>query len=248
MNKKLFITGGSRGIGHHIMVSALKKGYDVAFTYCNPETDVNHIINNATQNAPNQVCKGYQLDVRDPQQVEKVVECVINDFDEIHVVVNNAGTNRNGLAFNMSDKDWNDVIATNLTGSFYIIRQFLPIFLANKFGRFVSISSIAKDGLSGQANYSASKAGLVGLSNTIAKEYARKGITSNVVVPGVFETDMTASTMSDNLKNFWLQHCPLKRFGDLSELSSLILFLASKEASFINSQVINVTGGLDWAG
>jgi NAD(P)-dependent dehydrogenase (short-subunit alcohol dehydrogenase family) len=127
------------------------------------------------------------------------------------------------------------------------MREFLSLFLANKKGRFVTLSSIAKDGIAGQANYGASKAGLVGLSGTIAKEYGKKGITSNVVVPGVFETDMTNRTLSEELKSFWLTHCPLKRMGRLEELSATVLFLASDASSFINGQVINVTGGLDWA-
>jgi len=147
----------------------------------------------------------------------------------------------------MSNDDWHDVIQTNLTGTFYVMREFLPLFLANKKGRFVNLSSIAKEGIAGQANYSASKAGLVGLSGTIAKEYGSKGITSNVVVPGVFETDMTAQSLSDDLRKFWLLHCPLKRMGRLEELSETVLFLVSDAASFINGQVINVTGGLDWA-
>ena len=139
------------------------------------------------------------------------------------------------------------MIDTNLNGAFYIIRQFLPVFLANRKGHFVSVSSIAKDGISGQANYSASKAGLIGLSGTIAKEYGIKGITSNVVVPGMFETDMVKETLSDNLRKFWLLHNPMKRMGHLDELAEVALFLGSDAASFVNGQVISVTGGLDWA-
>lgn len=245
---KIFITGGSRGIGNNIMMTAIEAGYDVAFTYHNPETDVEAIVEKIKTIAPDRICKGYQLDVSQSDMVEDVVNEAIDDFDEIDAVVNNAGINRNNLVFNMSDEEWRDVIDTNLSGSFYVMRQFLPHFLALKKGRFISISSIAKDGISGQANYGASKAGLVGLSGSIAKEYGQKGITSNVVVPGLFETDMTSQTLSDALRGFWLEHCPLKRMGRLEELSDLVLFLASDKSSFINGQVISVTGGLDWAG
>lgn len=244
----IFITGGSRGIGRNIAMTALERGHDVAFTYQNPETDVDALLREAAERAPGRICKAYHLDVRNADQVAEVAEAVAFDFETVDAVVNNAGINRNGLAFSMSNDDWHDVIQTNLSGSFYVIREFLPLFLANKKGRFINLSSIAKGGVVGQANYSASKAGLVGLSGTIAKEYGPKGITSNVVVPGVFETDMTAQSLSDDLRNFWLLHCPLRRTGRLEELSETVLFLASDAASFVNGQVINVTGGLDWAG
>ena len=170
---------------------ALAKGHDVAFTYNNPDTDIAKILEEAKRIAPEQMCKGYQLNVRNAADVVTVTDQVLDDFDNIDTVINNAGINKNNLAFSMTDDEWLDVIDTNLNGAFYIIRQFLPVFLANRKGRFVTVSSIAKDGISGQANYSASKAGLIGLSGAIAKEYGQKGITSNVVVPGMFETDMT---------------------------------------------------------
>ena len=245
---KIFITGGSRGIAHNIAIAALKKGYDVAFTYRNPDTDVFALLQGFKEIAPNQICKGYQLDVSKSEQVAEVIEQIAEDFDdEIDAVVNNAGIDRNNLLFNMSNEEWHEVINTNLSGAFYVVRAILPIFLASRKGRFIHISSIAKDGMSGQANYSASKAGLVGLSGAIAKEYGQKGITSNVIVPGFYDTDMTRTTMSDDLKSFWMQLCPLKRMGTLDELSAAVMFLASDEASFVNGQVLNVTGGLDWA-
>ncbi len=244
---KIFITGGSRGIGNAIVKLALKKGHDVAFTYNNPDTDVNQLLAEAKEIAPDRLCKAYRLNVRDSDEVANVADQVLEDFETIDTVINNAGINKNGLAFSMSDQDWLDVIDTNLNGAFYVMRQFLPEFLANKKGRFVTVSSIAKDGISGQANYSASKAGLIGLSGTIAKEYGSKGITSNVVVPGMFETDMTKESLSSELKKFWLQHCPAKRMGQLEELAEVVLFLGSDVSSFVNGQTINVTGGLDWA-
>jgi NAD(P)-dependent dehydrogenase (short-subunit alcohol dehydrogenase family) len=153
----------------------------------------------------------------------------------------------------MSDEDWRLVLDTNLSGSFFVARSFLPTFLAHGRGRFIFISSIAAGGLSGQANYAASKAGLSGLSGALAKEYGRKGITSNVIVPGFFETDMTRETMSAQQKSFWLQFCPLGRMGHLGErgaggeIAGMVLFLASAEAAFVNGQAISVTGGLDWS-
>jgi 3-oxoacyl-[acyl-carrier protein] reductase len=243
----IFITGGSRGIGHATMLAALTQGHNVAFTYNSPETDVDALLSEAHQTAPDGVCRAYRLDVSQSKQVGDVVNAVLDDFDEIDCVVNNAGINSNKLAASMTDDEWQSVIQTNLSGPFYVTREFLHAFLANRRGRFVHVSSIAKDGLSGQANYAASKAGLLGLSGTIAKEYGAKGITSNVVVPGFFETAMTRGSMSDRLKGFWLEHCPMRRMGELDEIANVILFLASDAASFVNGQAISVNGGLDWA-
>lgn len=244
----LFITGGSRGIGHHVMMAALEKGHKVAFTYCNPQTSVDAILDEARRLAPADHCRAYQLDVRSSTSVAEVVDQVIDDFDNIDAVVNNAGINRNTLAFNMSDEEWHEVLETNLSGPFFVIRQFLPLFLANRQGKFINISSLAKEGISGQANYSASKAGLHGLSNAIAKEYGQKGIRSNVIVAGAFDTDMTRQSMSPDFRDFWMQHCPVKRMGKLSEFSDVVLFLASDASNFINGQEIWLTGGLNWAG
>ena len=193
------------------------------------------------------MCKGYQLNTRYADKVSDVVDAVLDDFDSIDTVINNAGINRNNLTFSMTDEEWDDVIGTNLSGTFYVIRAFLPTFLANRKGRFVNISSIAKDGLSGQANYAASKAGLIGLSRTIAKEYGQKGITSNVIATGMFETDMVKENLSDELRGFWIKHCPAKRLGHLEEVAEVILFVGSDAASFVNGQTIDVNGGLDWA-
>jgi 3-oxoacyl-[acyl-carrier protein] reductase len=244
---KIFITGASRGIGYKTMMMALERGHDVAFTYNNPDTDVQKIIDEAKRIAPNQLCKGYQLNVRYNSQVVDVVDAVLSDFDTIDTVINNAGINKNNLAFSMTDDEWDEVIATNLSGTFYVMRAFLPEFLSNRKGRFVNISSIAKDGLSGQANYAASKSGLIGLSRTIAKEYGQKGITCNVIAPGMFETDMVKENLSDQLRGFWVQHCPAKRLGLLEEVAEVILFIGSDAASYVNAQTIEVNGGLDWA-
>lgn len=243
----LFVTGGSRGIGKGIVLRALQDGWDVAFTYQHNRVAALQTLEEARTLVPQKRCYMYQLDVRHADNVDAVIEQAANSLGTIDAVVCNAGINRNNLAFSMSNNEWQEVIDTNLTGAFYVMRQLLPTFLSKKKGRFVLISSIAKDGMSGQANYSASKAGLLGLSAAIAKEYGAKGITSNVVVPGFFETDMTEHTMSNALKDFWNRFCPLKRMGSMDELADAILFLASPKSSFINGQVIPVTGGLDWA-
>jgi len=242
-----FVTGGSRGIGESIVLEAVRQGHDVAFTYLNNEKRAIEVIDAARQLNPGSRCRAYQLDVRSSAAVEEVGDRFLDDFGSIEVVVANAGVNKNKLLVSMSDEEWDDVLRTNLTGTFYICRQFLPTMLTNRFGRFVLMSSLGHIGVSGQANYCASKAGLHGLCSSMAKEYGRKGITTNVVVPGFFETDMTRDGMSESNREFWLQFCPAGRTGDLREVAHAVMFLASAGASFINGQAIPVTGGLDWA-
>ncbi len=242
-----FVTGGARGIGEAIVLEAAKQGHDVALTYHTSVDRAQSVVRKAREIAPKGRFFAYPLDVRDSSAVEKVGDLVLDDLGTVHAVVANAGVNLNGLAVSMSDEDWKTVIDTNLTGSFYVCRQFLPAMMANRFGRIVLISSLGRGGVTGQASYAASKAGLLGLSSTLAKEYGRKGITSNVVVPGFFDTDMTREGMSDANKEFWLRYCPLGRMGELSEIAKVVMFLASDAATYVNGESISVTGGLDWA-
>ncbi|MCC6559341.1 MAG: 3-oxoacyl-ACP reductase FabG [Polyangiaceae bacterium] len=242
-----FVTGGSRGIGEAIVLEAARQGHDVAFTYLQNGDRARGLVDRVKTIAPQSRCQAYELDVRDSRAVEEVGDRMLDDFGGVQVVVCNAGVNLNGLAAQMPDEDWKLVIDTNLTGTFYVCRQFLPTLVASRFGRIIMLSSLGKDGVTGQANYCASKAGLLGLSSALAKEYGRKGITSNVVVPGFFDTDMTRDGMSESNREFWIKYCPLGRMGELPEVAKVVLFLASDGASYINGQAISVTGGLDWA-
>ncbi len=241
------VTGGSRGIGRGIVLNALKQGHDVAFTYRGNAEAADETVRLAADLAPGRKCKGYQLDQRDAAAVEDVSWTIQDDFPDLRVVVCNAGINQDALAFSMSDEQWNDVIGTNLTGSFYIARAFLSPLIASGAGRLIFMSSVAVDGLTGQANYAASKAGLLGLMRTLAKEYGKKGLTSNAIIPGFFDTDMTRNTMSAGHQDFWRKFCPVGRMGTLDEVSAAVLFLASEEASFVNGVALPVTGGLDQA-
>ncbi|MEZ5293535.1 MAG: SDR family oxidoreductase [Vicinamibacterales bacterium] len=242
----LFLTGGSRGIGAGVVTAAVAAGFDVAFTYRERREAADGVVAEALAAAPGARCRAYRLDVRDSAAVEAVGERVLEDFDTVHVVVANAAVTRAGLAFSTSDEDWQDVLDTNLSGAFYVARQFLPAFLANGFGRFIFMSSIASQGMSGDVAYSASKAGLLGLSSALAKEYGRKGITSNALLLSLFETEMTAKELSRENREFYARHCPIGRPGQVSEAAAAVLFLASDGASFVNGQALGVTGGLDW--
>ena len=147
----------------------------------------------------------------------------------------------------MENDEWDEVIATNLSGPFYTCRSFLMHFVSNRAGRIVNISSLAQDGCSGQANYAASKAGLIGLSRTLGKEYGPKGITCNVVTVGYVQTDMTKDNLAEALHDFWMQHCPLKRTGSGGDIANAVFFLCSEQGAFINGEVLRVSGGLTYA-
>ncbi len=242
------VTGGSRGIGANVVREAARLGHDVAFTYVAREDDALAVAQAVTDDYPERTVRAYQLDVRRSADVERVVEQIQDEFETIEVLVNNAGITRDNLVVSMSDDEWADVIATNLTGPFQMCRAVLPLFIAERFGRIINVSSLVCTGGSGQANYAASKAGLNGLTQSIAKEYGRRGVTANTVVPGFFETDMTREGMPDSIREFWRTYCPTPkgRTGELEELSAVIHFLASKEAAYVNGQSLRVTGGLDW--
>ncbi len=248
MNRTLFITGGSRGIGAAVVVEAARSGWDVAFTYMSHRDSAEEVADQARAARDGARIAFWPLDVRDPGAVDAVADEVVADFDGVRCVVCNAGVNLNGLAYAVSDEDWRTVIDTNLTGTFHVCRAFLPELVANRGGRILMMSSITAAGATGQAAYAASKAGLQGLAQTLAKEYGPKGITTNVVIPGYFDTDMTRGEgMADSLRDFAVSYCPLRRLGELDELARTVLFLAGDEAGFINGALIPVTGGLGWA-
>jgi NAD(P)-dependent dehydrogenase (short-subunit alcohol dehydrogenase family) len=242
-----FVTGGSRGIGEAIVMQAASEGHGVAFTYREQGERALDVEKRVKTKCPTAMVKAYQMEVTHSSSVDKVGDQVLEDFDSIEVVVCNAGINRLNLLVQMSDEEWDEVLRTNLTGSFYVARYFLSGMMAQRFGRVILVSSLGYTGITGQAAYCASKAGLHGLAAAIAKEYGRKGITANVVVPGFFDTDMTRDGMSATNKEFWKQYCPVGRMGELGEISKVVTFLTSDGAAFINGQAIPVNGGLDWA-
>jgi 3-oxoacyl-[acyl-carrier protein] reductase len=241
------ITGGSRGIGKALVLDAARAGHDVAFTYATRGDLAQAVEAEAKQSAPAVRVKAYELNVRHSDDVDAAVDQIANDFETVHVLINNAGINRPGLAMSMSDEDWKDVIDTNLTGAFYMVRAVLPHFLANGGGSFIHVSSIATYGISGQIGYCAAKAGLLGLSRGLAKEYGSKNVRSNVLMLGLFDTDMVREGLSQANRDFWLKYCPLQRFGDVREISQLCVYLASEAAGFINGQELTLTGGLEHA-
>jgi NAD(P)-dependent dehydrogenase (short-subunit alcohol dehydrogenase family) len=242
----MVVTGGSRGIGAGIVLDAVAAGWDVALTYKERQESAEAVVAQAVERVPGARCRAFRLDLRDSAAVDRVGEAVLDAFGTVHAVVANAAVTHAGLAVSTSDEEWREVIDTNLTGAFYIVRQFLPELLANRWGRLIFVSSIAARGMAGDAAYCASKAGLLGLSASLAKEYGRKGITSNTLLLSLFETDMTQNELSEDKRDFYRKHSPVGRAGHVSEVAAAVLYLASDAGAFVTGQDIGVTGGLDW--
>jgi 3-oxoacyl-[acyl-carrier protein] reductase len=242
----VFVTGGSRGIGRAIVLKLVQEGCGCAFTYVGNRDAAEETLSLARSRAPETQVKYYQMDCKNSASVEQAAEQAIADFENIHALVNNAAIVHNNAAAMMSDHEWDEVIATNLSGAFYAVRSFLMHFISNRDGRIISISSLADQGCSGQINYSASKAGLVGLTKTLAKEYGAKGIRSNIVTIGYVKTDMTDDHMAESLRDFWHKFCPMKRVCKADDVANAVYFLASDQAGFINGEELRVSGGLTY--
>ncbi|MCK4798988.1 MAG: SDR family oxidoreductase [Spirochaetes bacterium] len=243
--KNVFLTGGSRGIGKHAVFELVRHGANVAFTYVSSEQGAKDTVNKAKEINPKSKVIYYQMDVKDSKQVDSVAEKAINDMEKIDVVVNNAGILKDGPIHAMLDEQWHEVIQTHLTGTFYVCRAFLEEFIINKGGKFVNISSICHVGSAGQANYSAAKAGIIGFSKALAKEYGGKNIYANVIVPGYFKTELTDANASDFIVEQFIRLSMLQREGKPAEFGKAIVFLASDLSSFVNGDVLYVIGGLD---
>ena len=240
------ITGGSRGLGRQLVLDMVSAGHGVAFTFLQDEAAAHSVEDEARGRSPGANCRSFKLDQRVPMEVEEVCSTILDEFEEIDALINNAAVNRNGLAVSISEDDWANVLDTNLSGPFYVSRQLLLHFLGQGHGRFIHISSVASNGASGQICYAASKAGLVGLSGTLAREYGRKGITSNVLVLGMLAGGMADDDASARSRSVWNEMCPLRREGHFSEVSDAVAYLASAGAAYVNGQEINLTGGMNW--
>lgn len=239
-NKKIFVTGGSRGIGAAIVKHLADLGAQVVFTYSTNETKAHELLKSLSGTGHH--C--FQLDVSNSEAVEKVVTEVTKLWPEIDGVVNNAGITKDQLILRMKPEDFAQVIQTNLSGAFAVTKSFAKSMLKARKGSFVNISSvIGSTGNAGQTNYAASKGGLEAFTKSIALELASRGIRANCVAPGYIKSDMTDALSEDQLKAF-NEKIPLGRAGEPIEVASAVAYLLSDAASYITGQTLHVNGGM----
>ena len=238
--KTALVTGASRGIGRAIALRLAEDGANVAVIYAGSADKAKAVVNEITALGVN--AKAYRCNVADSAAVNETVKAVTNDLGKIDILVNNAGITRDGLMLRMKDEDFDAVLDTNLKGAFNMIRACYSGFIRKKSGRIINISSVSGImGNAGQANYSASKAGVIGLTKSVARELASRGITCNAGAPGFIQTDMTEN-LGDN--NPLLNSIPLGRMGKPEDIAAAVAFLASDSAAYITGEVLKVDGGL----
>ena len=241
-NKVALITGATRGIGKEIALELAANGFDIAVNYRSMQDGMEELKKEIESN--NVKCEFVQADVADFEQCEKMVKETIEKFGKIDVLVNNAGITKDGLIMRMKKEDFQAVIDINLTGTFNVTRNVIPYMIKQKAGRIINLSSVVGvAGNAGQTNYSASKAGVIGFTKSLAKEVASRNIVVNAIAPGFIDTDMT-KVLSDNVKEGINAQIPLRRMGTPNEVAKVVKFLSSEDSSYITGQVINIDGGM----
>ncbi len=237
------VTGGSRGIGRAICLALARRGATVV-ACARSESDLQSLALEGRQKELSGSIDPRVLDVTDRSAIDSVVQAVIERYDRIDILVNNAGVTRDGLLMTMDDEQFEEVLTTNLRAAFWLTRAVSRIMVQRRYGRIINIGSVSGvTGMAGQVNYAASKAGLIGLSKTLAKELGRRKITCNVVAPGFINTDMTAA-LPDKVAESARTMIPLGRFGEVEEVAEVVAFLAGDAASYITGQVLVVDGGM----
>ena len=242
MNKLAIITGGTRGIGKQIALTFAKEGYNIAINYRTENEDLKNTKKEIEEN--NVKCFTFQGDVTNFKDCEQFVKQIVEEFGNIDVLVNNAGITRDTLLMRMKEEDFKQVIDTNLIGTFNVTKNVISYMMKARSGRIINISSVVGiSGNAGQTNYSASKAGIIGFTKSLAKEVASRNITVNAVAPGFIETQMTA-VLKEDIKEDIAKKIPLKRMGTPQDVANVVKFLASNDSSYITGQVINIDGGM----
>jgi 3-oxoacyl-[acyl-carrier protein] reductase len=237
-----FVTGGSRGIGRAIVTELARAGHPVAFCYASDDAGAKETVQAVEQDGG--MVLAVRADVAEAAAVDAAFKEVEGALGAVTILVNNAGVARDGLLVRMTDEQWRAVIDTNLTGAFHTIRRATPGMMKARYGRIVNVSSAsAQMGQAGQANYAAAKAGLLGLSRSVARELARRSITCNVVAPGPIVTAMT-DDMPDDWRDVINAAVPLGRFGTAQECAAVVTFLCSEAAGYVTGAIVPVDGGL----
>ena len=239
--KIALVTGGSRGIGSAIC-KGLSTNHKVIIGYSNSKEEAKKLEESINSNGGNAM--SVKVDVSDKNSINSAFEEIEESYGIVEVLVNNAGITKDNILPRMKDSEWDDVIQTNLTGSYLTTQRAIKNMMKNKWGRIIFISSVVGiSGNQGQANYAASKAGLIGLAKSVSKEMGARNITSNVIAPGYIETDMTSFLSEENKENI-IEQLSIKRIGKPEDISNVVSFLSSEESEYITGQVISVDGGL----
>jgi len=240
--KTAVITGGSRGIGKAIALRMAESGADIAIVYAGNETAAAETCELIRQQGVKAVA--FRCDISNFEETQELVSSILTEFGGIDILVNNAGIVKDSLLLSMKESDFDQVIATNLKGSFNMIKHTYRQFMKKRSGRIINITSVSGiTGNAGQANYASAKAGLIGLTKTVARELAGRNVTCNAIAPGFIDTDMTA-VMGDKIKETAIAAIPLKRMGTPRDIANLAAFLADDEAGYITGEVIKIDGGL----
>lgn len=242
MTKSALVTGASRGIGRSIAIQLAEEGYNVVVNYAGNKEKADAVVEEIKAKGVESFA--IQANVANGDEVKAMIKEVVSQFGSVDVLVNNAGITRDNLLMRMKEQEWDDVIDTNLKGVFNCIQKVTPQMLRQKGGSIINLSSVVGAvGNPGQANYVATKAGVIGLTKSAAKELASRHITVNAVAPGFIVSDMT-DALSDELKAQMLEQIPLAEFGEDSDIAHTVAFLASKKAKYITGQTIHVNGGM----
>ncbi len=240
-NKVALITGGARGIGKEIAFLFASQGANIALCDVNQE-QLDHAAKEIRDSG--RECLAIKADVTDSKSVQEVVDKILDKFKKLDILINNAGITRDNLILRMSEEDWDKVIAVNLKGCFNCTRIVSKVMLKQRSGKIVNLASIIGImGNAGQANYAASKAGIIGLTKSVAKELAPRGVRVNAIAPGFIRTEMTVK-LPDDIQKKILSDIPLGRFGEAKDVAELALFLSSENSSYITGQVIQIDGGI----
>jgi len=239
--KTALITGGARGIGSAIS-KVLSTNHKVVIGYSNSTEEAKKLGESITSNGGHAM--SVKIDVSDKNSINTAFEEIEESYGIVDVLVNNAGITKDNILPRLKDSEWDDVIQTNLTGSYLTTQRAIKNMMKNKWGRIIFISSVVGiSGNQGQSNYAASKAGLIGFAKSVSKEMGARNITSNVIAPGYIETDMTSFLSEENKENI-IEQLSIKRIGKPEDISNMVSFLSSEESEYITGQVISVDGGL----